>query len=404
VTAFESYFLNKEFIWKPGLGRIKNAVASLPFFLPPSAIVAGTNGKGSTSTFIASILKSHGVRTGLFTSPHLFSFNERFKINLESVCIDVLDKAFLKLLPIIEENSLTYFEAAFLLSLYLFKDCDFAVYEVGLGGRLDATNSIEHNLAVITHIDYDHKDYLGETIEEIALEKLHVIKNGIPAVISDNREVVFELAKRFTENLSVFWMNFDLDSVKVSGNGTYGVYEEGDIQIPFHLSVYGEHQAVNAATAIFSSKKILREIFNVELNILKVQEALLSVKMPGRFEVLRRKPLFIVDVAHNVDAVKRFLKTAESLGFSFDVVYSGLKDKEFDEIVKLLESFVKKVGAELFIVPIENSRGFSFEELEKKYGDRAVVSEKLDDEVLDRDIAILGSFYLVSDIVEGYFK
>ncbi|SNR92245.1 bifunctional folylpolyglutamate synthase/dihydrofolate synthase [Desulfurobacterium atlanticum] len=404
MTAFESYFLNKEFVWKPGLERIKKAVASLDFSFPPSVIVAGTNGKGSTSSFIASILKAHGVRTGLFTSPHLLEFNERFRIDLEPVDTGLLDRAFLNLLPVIEENSLTYFEAAFLLSLYLFKDCDFVVYEVGLGGRLDATNSIEHNLAVITHIDYDHKDYLGETIEEIATEKLHVVKNRIPVVISQNRKVVFDIATEFTDEIYAFGSDFNVFSVRVTSEGTKGIYSDKEITFPFNLSVYGKHQAINAATGIFTAKKVLKELLCLKVDISKIKGAVSSVTIPGRFEILRRKPFFIVDVAHNIDAVGRFVETLGMLGISVDIVYSGLKDKDFNAIFKLFKSYTDEAGTELFLVPIKNPRGFSYKELKEKYGKEATVLESLKGEVLKKDVAVVGSFYLISDVLNGNFK
>ena len=404
MTAFESYFSRKEFVWKIGLERIKKAVASLSFSLPPSLIVAGTNGKGSTSTFIASILKFHGIKTGLFTSPHLLRFNERFKVDLSPVNTETLDRAFFELLPLIEENNLTYFEAAFLMAIYLFRDCDFAIYEVGLGGRLDATNSIDHNLAVITHIDYDHKDYLGETIEEIAFEKLHVIKNEIPAVISDNRKVVFELTKNFTDKLYLFGRDFTVSSIKVNSYGTDAVYRDSEFSFPFRLSVLGEHQAINAATGVFSAKKVLKEIFEIDIEISKVKEALLSVTIPGRFEILRRNPFLIIDVAHNIDAVKRFLKTLTDLGLSLDIVYSGLKDKDFKEIVGLLKGYTEKVGKELYLLPINNPRGFSFDELNSKYGKEIPVLERVEESLLERDIAVVGSFYLISDILNSYIK
>ncbi len=400
MTDFETYFASKEFVWKIGLDRIKGALSTLSFSLPPSVIVAGTNGKGSTSTFIASILKEHGKKVGLFTSPHIVKFNERFRIDLKQVDTKTLNRAFREILPVVEKFSLTYFEAAFLLAVFLFRNCDFVVYEVGLGGRLDATNAISHNLAVITHIDFDHKDYLGDTIEKIAVEKLHVVKDGIPVVISDNPPVVFELAKEFTEKITAFGRDFSVSDVSVSLSGTEAFYRDEDTAFRFLIPLYGFHQAVNASTAISAAKIILKDIFGEEFLVSEAVKGLSGVKLPGRFQVVRRKPLLIVDVAHNPDAVKRFVETLKLLNLSVDILYSGLKDKDVKEVVSILESYVNSCGKRLFVTEIDNERALSAEEI-KSYSDSAVVVEDLSS-VLDRPVAVVGSFYLVGKLSD-YF-
>ena len=212
LTQFELYFENKEFVWKIGLERIKRAVGEAGFKSFPSIIVAGTNGKGSTSHMIAEILKQNGLKVGVFTSPHLFRFNERFKVDMKEIETEVLDSCFEEILQFVEKHQLTYFEGAFLLSLKVFSELkvDAAVFEVGLGGRLDATNAVPHDLAVITHVDFDHRDYLGNTLEEIAREKVAVIKDKIPAVISENPPVVEELASERTKGIYVYGKDFRL--------------------------------------------------------------------------------------------------------------------------------------------------------------------------------------------------
>lgn len=400
MTDFETYFASKEFVWKIGLDRIKGALSTLSFSLPPSVIVAGTNGKGSTSTFIASILKEHGKKVGLFTSPHIVKFNERFRIDLKQVDTETLNRAFREILPVVEKFSLTYFEAAFLLAVFLFRNCDFVVYEVGLGGRLDATNAIFHNLAVITHIDFDHKDYLGDTIEKIAVEKLHVVKDRIPVVISDNPPVVFELAKEFTEKITAFGRDFSVSDVSVSLSGTEAFYRDEDTAFRFLIPLYGFHQAVNASTAISAAKIILKDIFGENFSVSKAVKGLSGVKLPGRFQVVRRKPLLIVDVAHNPDAVKRFVETLKLLNLSVDILYSGLKDKDVKEVVSILESYVNSCGKRLFVTKIDNERALSAGEI-KSYSDSAVVVENLSS-VLDGPVAVVGSFYLVGKLSD-YF-
>ncbi|WP_456397919.1 bifunctional folylpolyglutamate synthase/dihydrofolate synthase [Desulfurobacterium sp.] len=397
MTVFETYFASKEFVWKIGLDRIKGALSALSFSLPPSVIVAGTNGKGSTSALIASIVKEHGKKVGLFTSPHILKFNERFRIDFKQVDTETLNRAFREILPVVEKFSLTYFEAAFLLAVFLFRDCDFVVYEVGLGGRLDATNAVSHSLAVITHIDFDHKDYLGDTIEKIAIEKLHVVKDGIPVVISDNPPVVFDLAKEFTDRITAFGRDFSVSDIRVSFSGTEAFYRDGDMAFRFLVPLYGFHQAVNSATAISAAKIILREVFGEEFLISKTVSGLSSVKLPGRFQIVRREPLLIVDVAHNPDAVRRFVETLKLLELKVDILYSGLRDKDVKEVISILEYYTKSCGRQLFITEIlNNDRALSAEDLGRFSGSASVVKDI--STILDRPIAVVGSFYLIGKL------
>ncbi|MEO2068692.1 MAG: Mur ligase family protein, partial [Desulfurobacteriaceae bacterium] len=359
MTEFERYFENKEFVWDPGLDRIKKAVEELNVKKVPSIIVAGTNGKGSTSHMICEILKNHGIKCGLFTSPHLFRFNERFKVDLKEVETEVLDESFRKIVDIIEKYNLTYFEGAFLLSLEVFSSSkvDAIVFEVGLGGRLDASNAIDHDLAVITHIDYDHKDYLGNTLEEIAKEKVAVIKGGIPTVVSENEDLVFELVKEKTKNYYFFGKDFEIQDVKVSLSGTEFLYNGKRVKTSF----IGKHQAINCAVAIKASEVFLKEILNVPFNFL--QE--INVCLPGRFQILKKNPTVIFDVAHNKDALKRLFETAKKLGLKANVVFSSLKDKEVKENLKVVIDYLKSVNRKLFLVEIENERAMNLRELVK---------------------------------------
>ncbi|WP_457567119.1 bifunctional folylpolyglutamate synthase/dihydrofolate synthase [Desulfurobacterium sp.] len=396
MTDFETYFASKEFVWKIELDWIKGALSTLSFSLPPSVIVAGTNGKGSTSTCIASILKEHGKKVGLFTSPHILRFNERFRLDLRQVDTETLNRAFREILPVVEKFSLTYFEAAFLLAVFLFKDCDFVVYEVGLGGRLDATNAISHDLAVITHIDFDHKDYLGDTIEKIAVEKLHVVKDRIPVVISDNPPVVFRLAEKFTDRIIAYGRDFSTLDVNVSLSGTEAFYRDEDTAFRFLVPLYGFHQAVNSATAVSAAKIILKEVFGEEFSVSKAVKGLSSVKLPGRFQIVREKPLLIVDVAHNPDAVKKFVETLKLLELKVDVLYSGLRDKDVKRVMSILEGYTKSRGRQLFVTEIDNERALSAEDIRKFSGSAAIVKDI--STVLDRPIAVVGSFYLIGKL------
>ena len=400
MTEFERYFENKEFVWDPGLDRIKKAVEALNVKKVPSIIVAGTNGKGSTSHMICEILKNHGIKCGLFTSPHLFRFNERFKVDLKEVETEVLDESFQKVVDIIEKYNLTYFEGAFLLSLevFSFSKVDAIVFEVGLGGRLDASNAIYHDLAVITHIDYDHRDYLGNTLEEIAKEKVAVIKGGIPTVVSENEDLVFELVKEKTKKYYFFGKDFEIQDVKVSLSGTEFLYNRKRVKTSF----IGKHQAINCAVAIKASEVFLKEILNVPFDFL--QE--INVYLPGRFQILKKNPTVIFDVAHNKDALKRLFETAKNLGLKANVVFSSLKDKEVKENLKVVIDYLKSVNRKLFLVEIENERAMNLRELVKLTKELGFknfsILENINPNNFSADTIITGSFYLVGNI-KGVF-
>jgi len=395
MTEFERFLSGKEFIWKPGTERVRRAVSELNIKRGKSVIVAGTNGKGSTSHLIASILSEHGIKTGLFTSPHVERVNERFKIDLRQVSDRKLDEGFGKLKGIIEKHGLTYFESCFLLSLYLFRDCDISIFEVGMGGRLDATNAVEHDLAVLTHVDLDHERFLGSSIEEIAREKLSVAR-GRPLILSANRKEVLELSRSYTNTVFHYGVDFRAERVRLSLNETSFLYRDGDVEWEVETPLIGEHQAVNAATAIFSSKFLLKE-----LDPDRLRKAL-KVKLPGRFQVFRKNPLIILDVAHNPDAVRGTVRTLRKLSLKVNVLYSGLKDKRVGEILEILYSYTSSCGRRLLVTSIEGGRGLSAKEISAiagKMGVEVIPVEKARVEEIEEDTIIVGSFYLLSQVL-----
>ncbi|TCK03945.1 bifunctional folylpolyglutamate synthase/dihydrofolate synthase [Phorcysia thermohydrogeniphila] len=398
MTLFEEFYKSKEFNWKPGLERIEKAVKESNFKIFPSIIVAGTNGKGSTSHMIAEILRQNGLKVGLFTSPHLLRFNERIKVDMKEVDTETLDSSFKEIIPLVEEYQLTYFEASFLLSLKVFHDAkvDAAVFEVGLGGRLDATNALFHELAVITRVGLDHTDYLGNTLAEIAREKVAVIKGGIPAVISDNPPVVRELAEERTKELFAYGIDFKAEEIKVSPSGTQFLYNGKVIR----TSLIGKHQAVNCATALTATKLFIERNFKKEFLLPET----VNVRLPGRLEVIRNSPLIIFDVAHNVNALTELFKTLNTLGIRADVVFSSLKDKNVEENLRVVADYLRTSGGELYLIEIKNERGTPLRELltaSQKLGIKAKVLEKIYPEDFKKDTVITGSFY-IAELIDGY--
>ncbi len=375
--------MKNEFDWRLGLERVSMAIESLKPKLPPSIIVAGTNGKGSTSFFLSAALLSQGLKVGTFMSPHVRDYAERFLINLKAADSQKIKEVRRELKGIFEKFNLSYFEEAFITAVYLFQDLDAVVYEVGLGGRLDATNAISHKLAVITTISKDHTDILGQTLREIASEKLSVIKGDIPVVLGKVPEFVANMAFMLTDRVFSLGKDFYVKDVKISPNGTSFTYQGKE----FFIKNVGIHQAINAAVALKAAEVYLNGI-DLHRAFLKFKE----VKLPYRYEIVRDKPILVLDVAHNEEGIDAFVRTSEALVFFFDrIVFSALKDKDMTKMLKKL----KKISKDVAVVPLNNERGYTLSELKRMFGEKAQpLSRKLFEGV---NAAVVGSFYLISE-------
>lgn len=318
--------------------------------------VAGTNGKGSTSAMIDSILRSAGFKVGLYTSPYLEVFNERMRVNGENISNNDLarltDKVREKVIYMRENNlgSPTEFEVVTAIGFLYFKEqaVDFLVLEVGMGGRLDATNVVTPLVSVITPISLDHQQYLGSTLKDIAREKCGIIKPGIPVVTGPQEDEAMAVieetcgvmkcsltkvvnAKDRTPNTASYQyvaggvkgMTFDLTTQKTDYQG-------------LQIGLIGRHQLDNAATAV-SAVELLSSI---GVNIAKdaIYMGLRKVKWPGRLEVMGEKPTILIDGAHNIAGIKT-LKTALEQYFydkSKILVIGILEDKDYEEMLKEL--------------------------------------------------------------------
>lgn len=274
--------------------------------------VAGTNGKGSTSAMIASMLQASGLKVGLFTSPHLVSFTERIRINNEKIeeqdVVDLTDeikKAVFK----IEDFSPTFFEVVTMIGFLYFqrKSIDIAVIETGMGGRLDATNVIKPEVSVITNISYDHKEFLGNTLKEIAGEKAGIIKDGIPVVTSGQDESVMQvLRKKAVEKGSeIFEYGKDFSAVLKEEDINGCVFDyQGEAKINnLWMPLIGRHQVFNAASALKAVEILSKRLPNMSgLNPEVMRVGLKTVKWHGRLEFVSDNPPILIDGAHNPEA------------------------------------------------------------------------------------------------------
>ena len=304
-NQFPSYQQQGALAYKPDLGNIKALLLALnaPQKQLPFIHIAGTNGKGSCSSLLASILTAHGERVGLFTSPHLFDFRERIRIN----GITISESYVISFCNTIQKLDLTispsFFEITFAMALRYFAEqhCSICVIETGLGGRLDATNIITPLVCLITNIGLDHTQFLGDTLEAIASEKAGIIKEEIPVVISETQEETERVfrAKASTLHAPIVFA----DQVK----------HMTDI---FTIPLLGAHQQRNF-NAVNAVLEILHQKQRIQLNSERVQlgldQLLENTGFRGRLQRLKTKPTVFADVSHNVPGIKETLQTIRTL-------------------------------------------------------------------------------------------
>ncbi len=301
--------------------------------------VTGTKGKGSTSAMIYSILREAGFRVGLYTSPHLRQFNERIIVDGAGIPYSRLERHYYELLPHIRAMAAeslsrqpTFFEITTAIAFMEFADrgVDFAVVEVGLGGRLDATNVVRPLISVITMIGSDHADRLGGTLESIAWEKAGIIKPGIPVVTGAERgiSIIRAVARRRGSPLIRAQDRVRILDIETSLRGTR-FKAVGRRGYAVELPLIGRHQAFNASLAIVVAE---------ELGLEEHAEAgLASVQWPGRFEVVSEDPVVVVDAAHNTDSALTLTRTMMDVGLSpACFIFGIMKDKDVDGFLRVI--------------------------------------------------------------------
>lgn len=308
--------------------------------------IAGTNGKGSTSHILSAIFQNNNYKTGLYTSPHLKDFRERIKINGElipqSFVIDFVEK----IKDISAEIKPSFFELTFVMALEYFAEqkVDVAIIETGLGGRLDSTNVITPLLSIITNIGYDHMDILGDTLEKIAFEKAGIIKKNVPVVIGEynpqTRKVFEDKASQTHSEISFAEDSYSIISVKYSNNDLKIETENkiSKINKKYQLDLNGLYQQKNLKT-VLSALDFLKKHFT--LGEEKVQSAVANVKqltgLHGRWEVIHKDPLVVLDVAHNVDGIQQLVRQINAMSFQkLRIVFGMVKDKDIEEVLKIL--------------------------------------------------------------------
>ena len=309
--------------------------------------VAGTNGKGSVSHMLASILQEQGYKTGLYTSPHLEDFRERIKVNGEMIPEEAVVDFTKRITPLIEEIGPSFFEVTVGMAFEYFaqQEVDIAVIETGLGGRLDSTNVIQPIISVITNISYDHVQILGDTLYKISTEKAGIIKPNTPVIIGKTQsetKPVFE-QKALTENASIYFADQTWSSTIIEDHPTTLSIQltqtNNSKQLIYHSPLAGSYQQENIIT-VRTTIDLLCEL-GIQIDEQSVQNGIKNVisntGLHGRWETISTSPLIILDVAHNADGVKKMLEQLKRFNFKKIYLIVGISaDKDVNEVLSLL--------------------------------------------------------------------
>jgi len=380
-----------------------------------SVHIAGTNGKGSVSHMLAAILQMAGYKTGLYTSPHLRDFRERIKVNGEMISRNFVIDFTEKINPLIEEIEPSFFEITVAMAFDYFaqQQCDIAIIETGLGGRLDSTNIIIPELSVITNIGWDHMNLLGDSLEKIAREKGGIIKDRVPVIVGEvlketlpvfhqmatEKDAVLTVASQKRQALEWKWEKHEL-IVEVAEN------HKTDHKV-YHLDLAGLYQTRNVITVLETCSQLQQKGWNISDPI--IHKALSQVKkitgLHGRWEVIHEHPAIILDVGHNEDGIKQILKQIEMTDHhELHMILGMVNDKEIGKVLGLLPK-----TAHYYFTQAQIPRALAAETLQEKarlagligkyYPDVNTAIKEVKGKANKNDLAIVcGSVFLVAEV------
>ena len=358
--------------------------------------VAGSNGKGSTSSMLASILHESGYKVGLFTSPHIKNYTERIKINGEEIPESYVTN-FIKRIKKIKLNfSPSFFELTFGLALDYFnsKKCEICIIETGLGGRLDATNIIQPILSVITNISLEHTDILGSTIAKIAKEKAGIIKKDTPIVIGDMKIE----AKKIIES----------EAIKLNSKIIQSIKFKSKIKL-FNLPLLGDYQLKNLLTVIASLSELKKLKFESNNDIIQsgLNNIIRNTGFVPRMQIISNSPLVIYDVSHNLEGISTSLETIKKIQQGdLHIVFSLSKEKDLESIIKLFPIksnmyFTKSSNQRSLVINDYKVKSKKINFATKKYfsDSKKALKNAQESSSSNDTILVIGSFFLISDFL-----
>ncbi|HLC68446.1 MAG TPA: folylpolyglutamate synthase/dihydrofolate synthase family protein [Candidatus Bilamarchaeaceae archaeon] len=336
-----------------GLERIEKILAVLgnPEKNLRVILVAGTNGKGSVTAYLSGILHAAGYKVGSYYSPHLLRYNERFKVNGREISDAKMKKYEQWMLRLSKNHSLTLFEALTAIAYNYFSDehCQFAVMEVGLGGRLDATNMADEEMGIITTVALDHTKELGHSLEQIAYEKAGILKNGLGIIGKTDEKSKAKIkseAEKRNVKLKIFDNDFQCKPIETNAERTAFNYLGKNSYKNLETKLLGSHQAMNASLAVAAAE-------NLGIGEKEIRQGLKLASIRARMEILSKKPLIIVDGAHNPHAMRQLVENLKL--FKYDnliVLFAALKDKDWKGMIDLIAPKAKM----MIITQVRNPR------------------------------------------------
>jgi dihydrofolate synthase / folylpolyglutamate synthase len=407
-NSLKKLFSLHSFGIKLGLDNIKKFLnqTGIPFEKLKMFHIAGSNGKGSTSAFLASILMEYNYKVGLYTSPHFVRFNERIKVNGEEIPDQYITSFVDKYEKLIDQHNLTFFEVttAMAFEYFVVNNIDYAVIETGLGGRLDATNVIKPLASIITSISLEHTHILGNSIEEITSEKAGIIKKGVPVFIGKlpfNAVEVIE--KKCSEAESELFKIVEYINEKTNSFELYTDELELD---NWTTPLRGDYQKYNAALAGLVISKTLDES---DSNFIErgIKNVIKNTGIQGRYEFYKKRPDIIFDSAHNPEGVSNFLSEFKKDITKYSkkvVLFGAMRDKAVEKMLLMLKDYFD----EIHVTSINYERACSINELIEialKLNIKVIVEDhsfdlvsKFNKENEKNVLVLLGSMYLIGEI------
>ena len=415
MTAQEAINYIHSFFWKgsvPGLSRTQELLRRLgnPEKKLKFVHIAGTNGKGSTAAMTASILQKAGYRTGLYTSPYIYRFNERMQVNGEQIADEDVAAIteYVKQYAETMEEKPTEFELVSCIAFeyFLRQNCDIVVLEVGMGGALDSTNVIEvPEVAVITNIGLDHTDYLGDTVEKIAETKSGIFKEGGRAVVYRGTPGVEEVFARICAERNVSLKKADFDSLRLRSHSLEGQIFDCGSRKELFLPLLGDHQLHNASVVLSIADTLIEKGWKISEE--NIREGIRDVSWPGRFDIVKRDPLFIIDGGHNPQCLEALVKNIEDyLADRKIIALTGvLADKDYGEMYRPMLPYIR----EFVCITPPNPRKLEAAELAehlRRVGATATPCKTIEEGVqlavekagADGVVLCFGSLYTIGDI------